>query len=42
MAFSKDIKISLYYLQRNNGTVKFWINPCKNELEIDLRKNMEK
>ena len=36
MAFSKDIEIKLSYLQRNNGTGKFWINPCKNELEIDL------
>ena len=36
MDFQKDIEIKLIYLQRSNCTGKYWINPYKNELEIDL------
>ena len=35
-ADSIDIYLEAHYLERFNGTGKFWINPCNNEIQIDL------
>ena len=41
-ANSNDIDIQFHYLNRTTGTGKFWINPSKNELKIDLSKKYGK
>ena len=41
-AGSNDIGIEVHYLNRTTGTGKFWINPSKNELKIDLSKKYGK